>query len=78
MAPALDPDKPFRYRVGSEQGGWSRVYWLDALPRDTWTFIHYGDVGLNEPARRVLAYRPRHPRTPPIPPPPLASAPRPP
>ncbi|HAJ43497.1 MAG TPA: serine/threonine protein phosphatase, partial [Alcanivorax sp.] len=26
MAPALDPRRPFRYRVGSPEGGWSRVY----------------------------------------------------
>ncbi len=62
LAPALDPDKPFRYRVGSEQGGWSRVYWLDAIPRDNWTFIHYGDVGVNERARRVIGESLRHQR----------------
>ena len=62
MAPALDPDKPFRYRVGSPEGGWSRVYWIDAIPRDNWTFIHYGDVGVNDRARRVIGESQRHQR----------------
>ena len=33
-AEGIDPDRPLRYRVGSDDGGWSAVYVLMPSPRD--------------------------------------------
>jgi hypothetical protein len=49
----LDPDLPIFYQVGSDMGGWSRIYELSAMPRENWTFVHYGDQGTNANALKV-------------------------
>tara|TARA_R110002167_G_scaffold57288_8_gene162306 strand:- start:7395 stop:8939 length:1545 start_codon:yes stop_codon:yes gene_type:complete len=51
----IDPDRPLRYRVGSNDGGWSAVYVLMPSPRDEWSFIHFGDHGTGELAQLVTA-----------------------
>ena len=57
----LDPERPIRYRVGSEQGGWSQTFWLDPVPRDTWHFTHFGDHGVSARAHRVTEEALKHP-----------------
>ena len=47
-AVGIDPDRPLRYRVGSDEGGWSAVYVVMPSPRDEWSFIHFGDHGIGE------------------------------
>jgi len=49
----LPADKPFRYRVGSELGGWSPVRVVEPLPVKDWSFIHYGDQGTGPLAKLV-------------------------
>ena len=61
MAPALDPRRPFRYRVGSPEGGWSRVYWLAPIDTQRWSFTHFGDHGISERAKRVVDESLKHP-----------------
>ena len=61
MAPALDPRRPFRYRVGSPEGGWSRVYWLAPIDTQRWSFTHFGDHGISERAKRVVDESLQHP-----------------
>ncbi|MBZ2188507.1 metallophosphoesterase family protein [Alcanivorax sp. JB21] len=57
----LDPERPIRYRVGSDQGGWSRTFWLDPVPQDTWRFMHFGDHGVSGRAHRVTEEALKHP-----------------
>lgn len=54
-ADGIDPDRPLRYRVGSDEGGWSAVYVIQPSPRDEWSFIHFGDHGVGELAQLVTA-----------------------
>lgn len=49
----LNPDKPVFYQVGSDEGGWSSIYELSPMPRENWTFVHYGDQGTNVNAQKV-------------------------
>ncbi|CAA0110088.1 Uncharacterised protein [Zhongshania aliphaticivorans] len=54
-AEGIDPDRPLRYRVGSDEGGWSPVYVIMPSPRDEWSFIHFGDHGVGELPQLVTA-----------------------
>lgn len=60
----IPADKPFRYRVGSEAGGWSAVSVVKPTPPEgeVWKFIHYGDMGYGHRAQRLVAetQKPRH------------------
>lgn len=60
----IDPDQPFRYRVGSNEGGWSEVFVIDPTPKrdDTWTMVHFGDHGIGPLAQRLTAEisKPQH------------------
>lgn len=60
----IDPDQSFRYRVGSDDGGWSPVYVVAPTPKagQPWKFIHYGDMGDNHRSRRLVAetQKPQH------------------
>lgn len=60
----IDPDQPFRYRVGSEMGGWSDVFIIAPTPKtnETWTMVHFGDHGIGELPQRLTAelMKPRH------------------
>lgn len=44
----IDPERPLRYRVGSDEGGWSSVYVVQPSPTDQWSFIHFGDHGVGD------------------------------
>lgn len=57
----LDPQRPVRYRVGSDQGGWSDTFWLEPLPRENWRFMHFGDHGISHRAQRVTEEALKHP-----------------
>jgi acid phosphatase type 7 len=48
-AEALDPRLPMRYRVGSE-AGWSEVHIVQPTPTGDWSFVHFGDHGVNHRA----------------------------
>ncbi|MEQ9546386.1 MAG: metallophosphoesterase family protein [Marinobacter sp.] len=50
---ALDPDRSVFYQVGSDTGGWSRIYTLRPIPKEQWTFVHYGDQGTTENAQKL-------------------------
>ena len=60
----IDPERPFRYRVGSENGGWSDVFIIEPTPKanDTWTMVHFGDHGIGELPQRLTAelMKPQH------------------
>ena len=60
----IDPDQPFRYRVGSEMGGWSDVFIIAPTPKanEAWTMVHFGDHGIGELPQRLTAelMKPRH------------------
>lgn len=47
-ATGIDPEQPLRYRVGSDDGGWSPVYVVPPSPTEEWSFIHFGDHGIGE------------------------------
>ncbi|MBB3048109.1 3',5'-cyclic AMP phosphodiesterase CpdA [Litorivivens lipolytica] len=49
----LPADKAFRYRIGSDIGGWSPVRVVQPIPGDSWSFIHYGDQGTGPLAKLV-------------------------
>ncbi len=49
----IDPERPLRYRVGSDEGGWSSVYVVPPSPAEQWSFIHFGDHGVGELAQMV-------------------------
>lgn len=51
----IDPDNAFRYRVGSDKGGWSDIYVVDPSPTEDWSFIHFGDHGIGELPQKVTA-----------------------
>ncbi|SFL92872.1 purple acid phosphatase family protein [Marinobacter zhejiangensis] len=59
---ALDPELPIFYQVGSDIGGWSRIYTLPPLPTEQWTFVHYGDQGTTDNAQKLHAELLRHPK----------------
>lgn len=60
----IDPDQAFRYRVGSNEGGWSEVFVIAPTPKrdDTWTMVHFGDHGIGQLAQRLTAEisKPQH------------------
>ena len=60
----IDPDRPFRYRVGSDLGGWSDVFVISPTPKtnDTWTMVHFGDHGIGTLPQRLTAelMKPQH------------------
>lgn len=51
----IDPDSAFRYRVGSDEGGWSDIHVVQPSPTEDWSFIHFGDHGIGELAQKVTA-----------------------
>ncbi|WP_286695637.1 purple acid phosphatase family protein [Spongiibacter sp. UBA1325] len=54
-AGGIDAEKPMRYRVGSDEGGWSPVYVVAPSPRDEWSFIHFGDHGIGDLPQQLTA-----------------------
>ncbi len=52
---ALPADRPIRYRVGSETGGWSPTRVLRPAPQDRFSFIHFGDHAQHDASRAVTA-----------------------
>ncbi|MAY38899.1 MULTISPECIES: purple acid phosphatase family protein [Spongiibacter] len=54
-ATGIDPEKPMRYRVGSDDGGWSPVYVIPPSPSGEWSFIHFGDHGIGEMPQMLTA-----------------------
>jgi predicted phosphohydrolase len=60
----IDPEQPFRYRVGSDAGGWSEVFVISPTPKvdDTWTMVHFGDHGIGALPQRLTAelMKPQH------------------
>lgn len=57
----IDPDAPFRYRVGSPDGGWSPVHVVKPSPRDTWRFVHFGDHGITHRSQQLTQQLRREP-----------------
>lgn len=53
----LQPGTRYFYRVGDPQGGWSEVFSFRTAPSgvEDFLFTAYGDQGVNERARRLLA-----------------------
>ena len=51
----IDPERPFRYRVGSVEGGWSPVHVVNPIPQGDWSFVHFGDHGVNPRAHMLTA-----------------------
>lgn len=49
----LDPARPLRYRIGSDQG-WSSVRVLPPLRQDGFRFCHFGDHALSEASHAVM------------------------
>lgn len=54
-ASGLPAGTSIRYRVGSDEGGWSAVKVLPATPQASFRFCHYGDQGVTEAAQAVVA-----------------------
>jgi len=54
-AAGIDAEKPMRYRVGSDEGGWSPVYVVAPSPRGEWSFIHFGDHGIGDLPQQLTA-----------------------
>lgn len=52
-AEGIDPDTAFRYRVGSESGGWSPVQVVQPTPRGDFRFVHFGDHGISQRAQML-------------------------
>ena len=55
IASGIDPDKPMRYRVGSDDGGWSPVFVIPPSPLGEWSFIHFGDHGIGDMPQQLTA-----------------------
>lgn len=55
----IDPERPLRYRVGSQATGWSPVQVVAPTPSGDFRFTHFGDHGISACAqalsRQVLA-----------------------
>ena len=55
----IDPERPLRYRVGSQATGWSPVQVVAPTPSGAFRFTHFGDHGISARAqalsRQVLA-----------------------
>tara|TARA_R110001592_G_scaffold262265_1_gene527312 strand:+ start:6060 stop:7445 length:1386 start_codon:yes stop_codon:yes gene_type:complete len=51
------PELAIRYRVGSDEGGWSPIFTVPAsAPADeSWHFVHFGDHGVGPLAQRLTA-----------------------
>lgn len=51
------PELGIRYRVGSDEGGWSPIFTVPASAKndDTWHFVHFGDHGVGPLAQRLTA-----------------------
>lgn len=60
----IDPEQPFRYRVGSTMGGWSEVFIIAPTPKasEAWTMVHFGDHGVGALPQRLTAelMKPQH------------------
>ncbi len=52
-ADSIDPDAPFRYRVGSDATGWSPVQVVQPTPSGDFSFVHFGDHGISDRAQML-------------------------
>lgn len=52
-AAGIDPERPMRYRVGSDSGGWSPVQLVNPSSRGRFRFAHIGDHGVNADSQSV-------------------------
>ena len=57
----LDPNLPIFYQVGSDVGGWSKIFSLTPMPREKWRFVHYGDQGVGINGQKVHDELLKHP-----------------
>ncbi len=57
VAGGISSERPLRYRVGSDEGGWSPTYVLAPTPAADagFRFCHYGDQSTSEAAQAVTA-----------------------
>lgn len=58
----LDPERPIFYQVGSDIGGWSRIFTLGSMPTEHWRFVHYGDQGTGENGLKLHNELLKHPK----------------
>lgn len=52
-ATGIDPEKPFRYRVGSDASGWSDIKVVQPTPEGDFSFVHFGDHGTSHRAQML-------------------------
>ena len=49
----IDPERPLRYRVGSQATGWSPVQVVAPTPSGAFRFTHFGDHGISARAQAL-------------------------